>query len=393
MNTESINNKQLMLEKMQTTHKSVWSISVQTAKKYWLFAIIVVLPTLLAIIYYGLVASDVYVSEASFIVRSPQLQSSNGLSALLQNTGVAAFDKAPDDVYAVSDFVLSRDALRQIDKKVDFRGAMSDSSIDMLSRFNPFGWRSSFEDLYRYYGNHVTVDVDSSSSISTLTIRAFSAKEAQAIAEQLMETAERRVNELNTRARNDLIHVAQAEVDEAGAGAKQATLALANYRNSHVVIDPEQQGKLQLEQVAAIQQQLIATQTQLSQLRTFTPKNPQIAATELREKNLQEQMDALTSKVAGERTSLASKSVEYEWLNLARDFAEKRLAAATAALVQARMDALRKQLYLERVVEPNLPDYAMEPRRLRAVLIVLGFGLILWSMLKLLIAGVREHQD
>jgi capsular polysaccharide transport system permease protein len=382
-----------MLNKMQALRERAGPVSIHAIKKYWLFAIIVVLPTLLAIMYYGLVASDIYVSEASFIVRSPQLQTSNGLSALLQSTGVAAFAKAPDDVYAVSNFVLSRDALRQLDKKVDFRGAMSNPNIDMLSRFDPLGWHGSFEALYQYYQKYVTVDVDSSSSISTLTVRAFTAQEAQAIAEQLMEAAERRVNELNTRARNDLARVAQAEVDEAKSDANQATLALANYRNVHVVIDPEQQSKLQLEQVAAVQQQLIAAQTQLSQLRAFTPKNPQIASTELRIKNLQYQMDALTAKVAGGHASLASKSVEYERLSLERDFAEKRLAAASAALVQTRMDALRKQLYLERVVEPNLPDHAMEPRRLRSILTVLGFALIIWGVVTLLVAGVREHRD
>jgi capsular polysaccharide transport system permease protein len=90
---------------------------------------------------------------------------------------------------------------------------------------------------------------------------------------------------------------------------------------------------------------------------------------------------------------LATKGVEYERLNLERDFAEKRLAAALTALVQARMDVLRKQLYLERVVEPNLPDYAMEPRRLRSILTVLGFALIIWGVITLLIAGVREHRD
>ena len=40
--------------------------------RHWLFVLMVVAPTLSAIVYYGLIASDVYVSESRFRVRSPR---------------------------------------------------------------------------------------------------------------------------------------------------------------------------------------------------------------------------------------------------------------------------------------------------------------------------------
>jgi capsular polysaccharide transport system permease protein len=43
------------------------------------------------------------------------------------------------------------------------------------------------------------------------------------------------------------------------------------------------------------------------------------------------------------------------------------------------------------VVEPNLPDYALYPRRVRAVLIVLVTCFMAYSIAALLLAGVREH--
>ena len=72
----------------------------------------VIIPTVLAIIYYGLIASDVYISESRFVVRSPQRQTQTGLGALLQGTG---FARSQDDTYSVHDFVLSRDALKELD--------------------------------------------------------------------------------------------------------------------------------------------------------------------------------------------------------------------------------------------------------------------------------------
>jgi len=69
------------------------------------------------------------------------------------------------------------------------------------------------------------------------------------------------------------------------------------------------------------------------------------------------------------------------------------LASAMTSLEQARSDAQRQQLYLERIAQPSLPDEALEPRRVRYTLSTLLFGLICWGILTLLVAGTREHMD
>jgi capsular polysaccharide transport system permease protein len=48
---------------------------------------------------------------------------------------------------------------------------------------------------------------------------------------------------------------------------------------------------------------------------------------------------------------------------------------------------------LERIVQPSRPDTALEPRRVRGVLATLGLGLIVWGVLTMLVAGVKEHLD
>jgi capsular polysaccharide transport system permease protein len=59
-------------------------------------------------------------------------------------------------------------------------------------------------------------------------------------------------------------------------------------------------------------------------------------------------------------------SSDLEDLVLERQFADRQLAEATTALVEARQEARRQALYLERVVGPGLPDEATRPRRWRA---------------------------
>ena len=55
----------------------------------WFWAI-VGLPTLVAGVYYFAIASDLYLSEAKFIVRSPKQVQASGIGALLQSTGMGA---------------------------------------------------------------------------------------------------------------------------------------------------------------------------------------------------------------------------------------------------------------------------------------------------------------
>lgn len=355
-----------------------------------LFLVTVVLPTILATLYFGLIASDIYISESRFVVRTPQRQAPSGLGALLQNAG---FSRSQDDTYTLHDFMRSRDALQKINQQLPLHKAFGHNNIDLFSRFNGFGLDVSFEALYLYYQNRVKIDLDAASSISTLNIRAFSAEDAHRINEMLLQMGENLINQLNERGRQDIIRFATSEVKVAEQKTKEAALALSRYRTKNSVFDPERQSALQLQQVSKLQDELIATTMQLTQVREFTPANPQIPALQKRAQTLEAEINTAMAKIAGGSASLTNKAAEYEPLALDRAFADKQLAAALASLEQARNDAQRKQVYLERIVQPNKPDMAVEPRRLRSVLATFVLGLILWGVLALLLAGVREHKD
>jgi capsular polysaccharide transport system permease protein len=131
----------------------------------------------------------------------------------------------------------------------------------------------------------------------------------------------------------------------------------------------------------------------LAQVTTFTPDNPQIGALRKRVETLQGSIDSEMARVAGGDTSLSSKSAGYEHLLLEREFAAKQLTAAMASMEQAKSEAQRKLLYLDRIVEPNKPDSAVEPRRIRSILTTFVLGLIVMGLASLLIAGAKEHKD
>ncbi|WP_432711322.1 hypothetical protein [Paraburkholderia acidicola] len=355
-----------------------------------LFALCVLAPTIIAVAYFGLIASDIYVSESRFVVRSAQRQSQTSVvGALLQGTG---FSRAQDDTYPVIDYIQSRDALTELNQNDYIANAYGDHG-DLLSHFSRH-LDGSFEALWKYYGKHiVSVDLDSTSAITTLQVRGYTANDAEGINEKLLEMSERLVNRMNARAAADTVQFAQSQVDTAATKAKDAAAALATYRDSYTVFDPDRQSALQLQQVTALQTQLFAAQTQLIELQSIAPQNPQIPVIKTSIATLQKQIEGANGGVTGGKNSLSNKAAAYARLQLDSQFADKQLASAMAALESARAEAQRKQLYLERLVKPNTPDVAIEPKRLKSIFEVFALGMIVWGVLSLLLAGVREHHD
>lgn len=354
-----------------------------------LLLVTTIIPTALAIFYFGLIASNVYISESRFVVRSPERQSASPLGLILKGAG---FSKAQDDSYTVQDYVLSRDALKALDDELKVKEAYSSSKVDAFSRFAGLDWDDSFEAFHQYYQKKLNVQLDSSSSITTLTVRAFTPEAAQAINERLVELAENLVNKLNERGRQDMIRFAADEVTEAQAKAKAAALALSKYRNEKGVIDPEKQSTIPLQQVAKLQDELIATRSQIMQIEKLAKDNPQLPVLRQRATLLEKEIDDETRRVAGGERSLAGKAVEFQRLALEKEFSDRMLASAMSTLEQARNEAQRKQLYLERIVQPSKPDSALEPRRIRGVVSTILLGVILWGVLTMLIAGIKEHR-
>ncbi len=354
---------------------------------FWLF---VVLPTIVLAIYYGFIASDVYTSESKFVIRSPNQRSVSGIGMVLQNIG---FNASSDDSYLVRDYLSSRDAVQNLKAKLDIQTKYSAKSVDVVSRFGTIK-EPTFENFYEYFNKKIKVVYDPASSISSLQIEAYTAKDAQNINEELLKMSEDVINRINNNAKNDILVASEKEVQEAQEVSAKAAEALAKYRVKNDVFNPEGQSAIVLQEISKLQDALIQTETQLTQAREITPENPQIKAMETRIKSLKKSIADKSKLVTGPSDiSFSNRSVEYQRLQLEKELADKQLASAMATYEQSKNDFNKKQLYLERLAMPSLPDEATKPKRFKNTLSGFVFGLLLWGVVRLFVAGVREHND
>ena len=360
----------------------------QFSKLFWATVII---PTACSLVYFSAWASDRYISESSFVVRSPHNQGSvSGLGALLQNAG---FSRAQDDTYTVREYMSSRSALATLEKSMPIR-SFYESKGDIFSRFNGFGLFDSNEAFYQYYKNKVNIAFDAVSGISTLSVESFDAGESQQINAALLSRGEELINKLNARARKDTISQAEHNVSVAEERVKAAAEDMAVYRTRNGIFDLKAQSEAQMGLVSKLQDELIAIQTQLDQVKAITPENPQISGLQAREKSLKHEIRQQMQRISGgSNNSITAQAAAYQRLFLENELAEKQLAAAIASLESAKAEADRQQLYLEVVSQPSKPDLALKPQRFYNIIATLVIGLMLYGIISLLTASVREHKN
>lgn len=365
------------------------SLSAWFRKRFW-FILVVVVPTILAIFYYGLIASDIYVSESRFVVKSPDEKRPqlSTLANIIQTTGLSSGQEQANQVL---EFVRSRDALRALEAGLDVKSKFSSDQSDFISGFPGIFKDDSFENLYKYYTHMVSAVLDTQTGTAVLTVKAFRADDALRINGKLLELSEAMVNRLNARAQTRAIAEAQRQVAEAATRAKEARTALMQYRNAQDLIDPARQAGGVIEIAETLVGRRAALQAQLDLMQRLTPRNPSIPALRNQISAISTQIATQSNRVAGSTDGIASKLGRYEDLFVEQQFATESLTAANAALVQARSEAQRQQFYLERIVDPNRPDMPVLPYRILGVIVVAAVTTCLYFVGWMLIVGILEH--
>jgi capsular polysaccharide transport system permease protein len=354
----------------------------------WFWAI-VGLPTLAAGVYYFAIASDLYLTEAKFIVRSPKQVQTSTIGALLQSTGLG---RAEHDTAAAQDFITSRDAVRRLERQNDLRAVLSRSEGDIITRFpGILFWRKDFEALFSRYDHFVSVETETATGVTTLRTKAYRPEDANMIATALLTYSEQLINELNERARRDALDTARREVDRAEQRIAQIQSELTAYRVKQKMLDPKTASSGVLELIGQMNAAQTNARAQLGELVKNSPNSPQIPLMKTRIASLDKLIAEERAKLSGENDSVVAALTEYERLTLDRELAEKALASAFTSLEAARLEAQRQQLYLEIIAQPNVADYPLYPKRAISFVMVLASCLLAYGIAWLLVASAREH--
>ena len=355
-----------------------------------MFLLMVALPVALVSVYYFLIASDQYESEAHFIVRTTSqapIPGSGISQAISAATGLSA---AQSESLSVADYLTSHDVVATLQRQIGLIARFTRPGVDLISRLGSTD--PTPERLLNYYRDMVDVTYNTETGITIMKVRGFTPADSATLAERLLELGEARVNMLNTRGYRDAVTQAQSQLSDTEDALEKVQGRLTHFRQQHRDIDPQASGEAQIGLVSKMSADLSAARAQLTAVgNSINHSSPQYVALAARVRALEQQMASQSGRLTGSGSAIAADVSGYEDLRMRQQFLAKRYDAASASLDKAREQAQRQQLYVIRVVEPNMPVKSTYPKRFRIVFTVLLGLLLLYGITWLIAAGVKEH--
>lgn len=324
------------------------------------FLAIVAVPTLLTALYFAFIASDRYVSEARFAVRSGDR---SALDLLAGGTDLGKMAQGQDTLI-VTEYIKSRALVEEIQKSLDLRALFRRDGTDFLSRVAE---NASIEDLVSYWRWRVSTAVEMPSGIITLHVVAFSPEDAQKLAEAVVEQSELLVNQMSERARRDELRQAESEFARAEQKLKEIYAAMRDLRNQEGVLDPTVAAESLTALLTELRKARLKLEGDLIVAReSMSEDSPVVRQLKAKIAAIDEQIEKITAQLTaanGDAEALSDTIGAFEEMELRRQVAQDQYAAAALALENARVAADRQRIYLSTFVQPDLAQDALYPLR------------------------------
>jgi len=329
---------------------------------------------LISVLYFGLIASPVYVSRASLTVLNPTIQGSNLTSMLSGGSG----DGTAEAAYVLKDYVASWQAFHDLAAQTDL--ARNFSRGDVVGRYGGLTdlFRKNDVALWRYYKKHVRVDVDVKSGIASVEVHAYQPAFATRLADAVLADALAHMNRMGRQ---------QAEVDLAAARSKVAAVqselaqtdaALARYRSSVGVYDPKEEYASDLDLLNQLGGKEAELKSQYAAVQKATPNSPVL-------QNLADAMASVEGRMAAARgrfPELGKVSAEYERLSGLRDNQQALLQQVSLSEQQAMRTSDQSRYFMQLISPPSQPQTPELPDRALWIGGVFLASLLLWGLLR-----------
>jgi capsular polysaccharide transport system permease protein len=341
-------------------------------------------------LYWGLVASDRYVSQANVIVQRTDMSGGQSMdfSSLLGGANGSRGDEL-----LLRNYLLSMDMLGKLDARLHLRAHYSDRARDPLSRM----WSKDVADEWfqQYYLSRVSVELDEYSGVLVIKAQGFDARTAQAITTVLVQEGERAMNDMAHRLAREQVAFVETQVAQMGERFQKTRGDVIRFQNAHGLVSPQSRA----EQLNGVVERLQAQRTELQTRRSALLGYLEPHAAGVVELDLQ--IGAIDKQLAQENARLTSTSgralnstvEEYQRLEMTAGFAHDVYKTALVALEKGRVEATRNLKKVSVVQSPTLPQHPLEPRRIYNIIVSVLVTLLLAGVVHLLAAIVRDHKD
>lgn len=361
-------------------------------KNKWLRIWVVIVPAVLATIYYALFAQDRYVSVAQVVVRqsghneAPQVP---GLASILG--GINPVSR--EETLYLREFLTSQDMLNVLQKQLNWSSHYTKNIRDPLYWL---GENSPNEDVLRYFRRVVTAHFDEQTGLLEISVEAFDREFAQKTLHLILAESERFVNEISHRMARDQMAFAQNELLNARKTYEERREELIAFQSKNNLLDAEASAKARADVIADLEGNLTKEKARLKALQASLDANtPQVRQQLTLIRAMEQQLAAETQRLVSPKGNDKLNVIASRYRNLTIDahIAEEAYKFAVGSVETARIEASKKLRSLVTVVSPNMPDRALYPERIYILITLLLGLLLLYGIVRFVIATIQDHRD
>ncbi|WP_425091560.1 capsule biosynthesis protein [Tropicimonas sp. S265A] len=355
-------------------------------------AAFVFLPTLVAGIYYFLIATPMFATHSEFIIQQADAQSAGAQGGFGGILGAGGGLATTQDAVTVQSYLTSREAMLRLNEDHGFKDHFSSPEIDFLQRLAP---DASNEDAFKLYKDRVIIGFDPTEGIVKMEVIAATPEVSHAFSTALISYAEEQVDNLTQRLREDQMSGARESYEDAENKVRAAQERVLELQETRGVLSADLEASSQMQQISTFETQLNLEKLRLQEL--LQNASPNSARATVVAGNI-ERLEALISQLRAEMTdgvdgqaSLARVSGELVIAQADLETRQSMLSQSLQQLEMARIEANRQVRYLSLGVRPIAPDEASYPRALENTFLAFLVFAGIYLMVSLTASVLREQ--
>lgn len=351
-----------------------------------LFLLLFILPLLALTAYELRFASNRYHSDAIIGITAQQgSQPTLNLTALgLPTTGNS------QDALTVLEFINSLEMMQYLDDKLHIHEHYSDPSVDWWARLPA---SAAEEDFLKYLSGYITNFYDQNSQLIHIHVEAFNREFAQRILDTMLARSQLFVDKLNERITKDQTKFFESQLAEADRRLREAKSAVLQFQRDNKLFTTDAEAALVGANISSLESQILAKQGQLDAGLKVMNANSPMAET------LRTQIEALTAQLKQEKDRLAGQQsgavseldAKFRELQFNVQFLTTIYQSNMSQLETQRVDALQRLKYLIVVTQPSIADTSLYPNRTWVIGTAAMILLMVYFIVSLLVAIIREH--
>jgi len=349
-------------------------------------ALLIGIPILLVALYKMLLSPPLFEARTSFAIMTAGPQS--GAMSAAGLLGGAGGSPGLSDAYRIREYLLSREAMQQMERRYGFLTHFRAASIDPLQRPLDLPWLGI--DPHGFYTRRLSISVDMREGIIRVAVDGTTPQEAQRFANGLLTLARERTEQISEQLNADQVRSLQKDVSAAQEALRKASADVAGVQRRRSELDPQQSAAGIYQLIGSLEVMLAEAQAERTSLTVNgLSESPLLPRLDARIAGLKRQIADQRKQLVGgaDGATVQNAAVEMELANAQRRLTEAGLEAVLQTFEQAKLRSIEERRYLVVVSAPVLPQDVQTQRVLNSLALTLAGVLLLWGLVSTLRAS------